>query len=245
APVVLADRVAAAQLQGAGRGGPRRDRGDVRRGTGRRTRLDAGAHRHRGTPLPRQAGARSRSPQVAWPGPDQCRRPRGRHAAGALVAWRKEAAGKHVALDADELLVLETLADYAAVALETTRLFDQALRGRAAAEERQARVQAIMDSVADGIVTFDEHGRIESSNPAAERIFGYAADEIREQPVATLLPDLAPSEAAGSAGFHREVLGRRQQGGVVPIDLVVSELKLDDPHLSIAVVRAITERKAF
>jgi len=169
----------------------------------------------------------------------------GDHAAGALVAWRKEAAGKHVALDADELLVLETLADYAAVALETTRLFDQALRGRAAAEERQARVQAIMDSVADGIVTFDEHGRIESSNPAAERIFGYAADEIREQPVAALLPDLAPSEAAGSAGFHREVLGRRQQGGVVPIDLVVSELKLDDRHLSIAVVRDITERKAF
>jgi diguanylate cyclase (GGDEF)-like protein/PAS domain S-box-containing protein len=179
-------------------------------------------------------------------------------ASGMLVAWREAGAGKLVALDADELLVLETLADYAAVALETTRLYVQAVQGRATAEERQARVQAIMDNVADGILTFDNSGRIESANPAAERIFGYQATEIVGQSVALLLPDIAPSKqavgsqsdfsAAGAVaapGAHREVLGSRQDGGLVPIDLSVSELRIDGQRLSIAVVRDVTERKAF
>lgn len=42
----------------------------------------------------------------------------------------------------------------------------------------QARLRAVLDSVADGIVTFDGRMTISSINPAAVRMFGYQADEL-------------------------------------------------------------------
>jgi diguanylate cyclase (GGDEF)-like protein/PAS domain S-box-containing protein len=176
---------------------------------------------------------------------------------GALVAWRGSPASPQSSFNKDELLLLETLADYAAVALETTRLFHATSIGRVDAEEREARIRAVMEGVADGILTFDEHKLIESCNPAAERIFGYSAEELVGQPVALLLPDGAGEEltavgtdessadSAPIAAAHREVTGCRKDGAALPIDLVVSDLLLEDRRLFIAVVRDVTERKAF
>jgi diguanylate cyclase (GGDEF)-like protein/PAS domain S-box-containing protein len=175
---------------------------------------------------------------------------------GALVAWRGSHANPQSSFNKDELLLLETLADYAAVALETTRLFHATSIGRVEAEEREARIRAVMEGVADGILTFDDQMLIESCNPAAERIFGYSAEELVGQPVTLLWPNSAGEELAdvgtdeSSAGAsalaaHREVKGHRKDGAALPIDLVISDLLLEDRRLFIAVVRDVTERKAF
>ena len=50
--------------------------------------------------------------------------------------------------------------------------------GEHALREAEARIRAVVDHVVDGIITIDQHGTIESFNPAAERIFGYQAAEI-------------------------------------------------------------------
>ena len=48
----------------------------------------------------------------------------------------------------------------------------------ASLQEGKTRIQAVVDNAADGIITLDEAGNIESFNAAAERIFGWKAEQI-------------------------------------------------------------------
>jgi diguanylate cyclase (GGDEF)-like protein len=97
----------------------------------------------------------------------------------------------------------------------------------------EAHLRAVLDNVAEGIITVDETKRIASFNPAAERIFGYAALEVIGRDVRRLLDSLRPGET----------IGRRSGGQVFPADVSVGEMRLDDHHLLIFSVRDITLRK--
>ena len=45
-------------------------------------------------------------------------------------------------------------------------------------DESRYRLQAVLDTAVDGIITIDESGIVESANPAAGQLFGYAAGEL-------------------------------------------------------------------
>jgi two-component system, cell cycle sensor histidine kinase and response regulator CckA len=77
----------------------------------------------------------------------------------------------------DEVQLLQTFADQAAVAHENVRLYQ---------EVRDARdfLKSIAENSADAIVTTDIHGRISYFSPGAEEIFGYRAAEVLGQPIA-------------------------------------------------------------
>jgi PAS domain S-box-containing protein len=117
------------------------------------------------------------------------------------------------------------------------------------------RYQSVVDNVVHGIITIDEHGTIESFNPAAERIFGYAADEIIGQNVSTLMPEPFSSQHDGYLshylqtgqkkiiGIGREVEGRRRNGAIFPIELTVSEFRLGKHRMFTGIIRDRTSRK--
>ena len=121
--------------------------------------------------------------------------------------------------------------------------------------DSHARLQAIIETTVDGIVTIDEDSRIESFNPAAERMFGYRAADVIGRNVSILMPEPAASEhdgyvrryLAGGApriiGIGREVQGRRADGSVFPLDLAVSEARFGTRRLFVGLTRDITERK--
>ncbi len=110
----------------------------------------------------------------------------------------------------------------------------------------ESRLRGILDAAADGIVTFDERGKIESVNPAAERMFGYEANELVGCPASTIVPELgrSPKRAAVTAGGVRvshETVGRHRTGALIPVEIALSVTQ--DPRIMIAVVRDVTERR--
>jgi PAS domain S-box-containing protein len=109
------------------------------------------------------------------------------------------------------------------------------------AEEREARMRAVLDSVADAIVTFDAEGIIETVNPAAERMFGYRAENLIGKNASSLLGE--EHEGALAIGIRHELAGRRSDETLFPMDLAVSEMRLAGRRLSIASARDVTERK--
>lgn len=128
-------------------------------------------------------------------------------------------------------------------------------RAETALRNSNTRVRTILDTVADGIVTIDTHGIVRTFNPAAERIFGYSADEIVGRNINMLMPEpfhsqhdryLSEYRATGEAriiGIERELMGLGKDGRTFPIELTVSEMKLDGERHFIGIVRDITARK--
>jgi len=102
----------------------------------------------------------------------------------------------------------------------------------------ETRVRAVLDNVADGIVTLDAAGVVESFNPAAERIFGYPPAEVVGHDVRRLVPELDPGR-----GPRGELVGRRRDGSSFPLELAVSEVELGGQRLAIAALRDVTDRK--
>jgi len=115
------------------------------------------------------------------------------------------------------------------------------------------RIEAILRSAADGIVTVNTEGIIEEFNPAAEQMFGYSAAEA----VGKSLFDLAingemrtPEELneqmrrAGEEGVVQlEAIGVRSDESTFIAELVISELRLADERSFTVIIRDVTERR--
>ncbi|MCC6731555.1 MAG: PAS domain S-box protein [Chthonomonadales bacterium] len=131
--------------------------------------------------------------------------------------------------------------------------------GRARAEqdlrESEARLRSIVETAVDGMIAIDEAGVVEMFNPAAERIFGYKAEEVLGHNVSMLMPSPDREEHDGHIaryletgerriiGIGREVAGLRKDGTVFPLDLAVGEVALERGRLFTGIARDITDRK--
>jgi PAS domain S-box-containing protein len=126
---------------------------------------------------------------------------------------------------------------------------------RTALEASEARLRAVVDNAADGIITINARGIIEAVNPEATRLFGYRHDELIGQNVRILLPApdsvrhdeyLARYLRTGEAriiGIGRELTGRRKDGSEFPLSLSIGEFSLEGGRYFTGIVRDITERK--
>lgn len=128
-------------------------------------------------------------------------------------------------------------------------------RDRAALEATTQHTQTILNDIADGIITIDKHGIIQSFNHAAETIFGYRARQIIGKNISELMPEPhkslhddyihkhLTSGKKNILGIGREVIGQRRNGNPFPMDLMVSRVFQNGEPVFIGIVRDITEKK--
>lgn len=119
----------------------------------------------------------------------------------------------------------------------------------------QARLEAIVRTAVDGIITISDCGIIETFNQSAESIFGYPAEEVVGKNISLLMPRsdakmhdhyisrYLDTGKRNIIGVGREVLGNRKDGTTVPIELSISEFQIADRRYFAGVLRDISERK--
>lgn len=123
------------------------------------------------------------------------------------------------------------------------------------ANSTQSRMQAIVDTAVDAIITIDGLGTIRDFNLSAERLFGYDAREVLNQNVKMLMPEPYHSEHDGYLqryqttgetriiGKGREAKARHKDGRVFPIRLSVGKVELDNREpLFVGLIADISER---
>lgn len=121
--------------------------------------------------------------------------------------------------------------------------------------EQRLRLSTILSTAVDGFITIDERGIIESINPAGAKLFGYDARELVGTNVSKLMPAAYRNRRDGNLkayretgvskiiGVGREVSGKRKNGSSFPIDISVSEMRINGKRMYVGLVRDISERK--
>ncbi|HYE95002.1 MAG TPA: PAS domain S-box protein [Rubricoccaceae bacterium] len=130
-------------------------------------------------------------------------------------------------------------------------------QAEAALREKDALKRGIVDSALDCIISIDSEGCILEFNPAAERTFGYRAEEVLGRHMADLIvpPHLREAHTAGLARYREtgegHVLGQRIEvpavradGAEFPAELAIDVVRLENgAEVFTAYLRDITERK--
>ena len=140
-------------------------------------------------------------------------------------------------------------------ARDSEQLLQQFRQAQQALRESMARLTAVVETAVDGFILIDSRGRILLFNPACERLFGYAADEVFHENVKMLMPPeysrhhdvylknfLRTSERK-IIGIGREVTGLRKDGTTFPMDLSVGEAKQDGESIFVGIIHDLTGRK--
>jgi PAS domain S-box-containing protein len=120
----------------------------------------------------------------------------------------------------------------------------------------QKFLETLINSTNEGILTFCLDGIVKSLNPAAEKMFGYTETEIKSNHISMLVPGylqetpgsqetLRPETSpAGRFTASLDMGGRRKDRAFFPIEISVSEMKLANQQLYVAIIRDISDRKA-
>lgn len=129
-------------------------------------------------------------------------------------------------------------------------------RAELAMRAREFRIEGVIASLAEGIVSIDETLRIVLVNPAAEHMFGRSLKEMFGQPLSTLIPErfraqhdehirrfAATGQTNRAMGKYGLIYGLRAGGEEFPIEATISQSGASGNKLLTVILRDITERR--
>ncbi len=119
----------------------------------------------------------------------------------------------------------------------------------------EAKFRELLESTPDGIIMANSTGRIVLANSQAERLFGYAAGELRGQLLEVLLPkrfrmghvghrsDYVALPRTRTMGAGLELYGLRKDEVEFPVEISLSPIQTEEGTLVMSAIRNISERK--
>ena len=123
------------------------------------------------------------------------------------------------------------------------------------AQENTKRLDQIMDTAAEGIITSDISGTIESFNHAAEDIFGFTAKEVVGKNIDLLIPgshknkhdkyieSYVETGESVIVGVGRDVIAQRKNGSIFPASIAISDMQFNKKRIFTAIIHDITHIK--
>jgi rsbT co-antagonist protein RsbR len=126
---------------------------------------------------------------------------------------------------------------------------------RDATEQRQAIFRELMESAPDPMVVTDARGRITVVNSQVERMFGYSANELVDQPIEILIPERFRDKHPGyranyfaaprvrPMGVGLALFGRHKNGREIPVEISLSPVESAGGLLVISSIRDVTGRR--
>lgn len=129
-------------------------------------------------------------------------------------------------------------------------------RAETALKESENQLNAIINTAVNAIITIDEHGIMETINPAAAKLFGYAIKELTGRNVSLLMPTPHRERhddyikryilhgTSRIIGISREEQGIKKNGTIFPISLSISEVQLTNRKIFAGIIADLTEQKA-
>ena len=146
-------------------------------------------------------------------------------------------------------------ADLERVTAELEREGQERAAALEALHHKEEEIRAVVNNIADCVISIDIRGVVRGVNPAVQRILGYTEGELIGRNVSVLMPEpdagrhddyLARYRDTGEArviGIGREVMGRHKDGHLIPLELGVSEYHVRGERLFIGTLRDIRERR--
>jgi len=131
--------------------------------------------------------------------------------------------------------------------------FTHKRESEAQSQSRQKYLQLVLDTVADGIISLDANGCIETTNPGASQILACAQHEMAGMSIFNFMyPEDAErfrevcqwqSQQSVQTPSWLELQGKRSDGSLFELECQVSGLVIDGAQKSVVVLRDITQRK--
>ncbi len=140
--------------------------------------------------------------------------------------------------------------------IATAKVITERILAENALRESEERMRTITEMAANAIVMIDADGAVSFWNPAAERLFGYSAEEAMGMDLhETVLPmryddnfrkgfsRSAETEAGAVAGKTLEMTARKKDLAEFPVELSISGIRIKEQWHAVEIIRDITERK--
>ncbi len=121
--------------------------------------------------------------------------------------------------------------------------------------ESEERYRTVAETATDAILTIDEESTILFANPAAEKVFGYSAQELQGQKITRLMPEsmrnahLSALRRYVETGRKHmawqgvEIRGLHKSGREIPLEASFGEFRRNGRHLFTGIVRDVSERR--